>query len=142
MKFEIKNFKAVRGHDGQGFQCTLYVDGVRTAFIFDDGWGGGYQYDVVSQPHMKKMEDHIKTLPAVESYGMMLNIDNDIFVGELIDEHETKKQISKWCKTQTLFRLPGDEEGSWRTISHPYCQKVKDHIVKKYGKVEIANESL
>jgi hypothetical protein len=146
MKFEIKNFKAVRGHDGQGFQCSLYVDGARAAYVFDDGWGGDYQFSEENPRLMKLYDQHVLAQPQYDiGHGFGPTDHNrDTILGGLIDKHEAKKQLKKWCKNETLFRITGDEEGSWRTIGYPFCQKVKDLLVKKYGAgdIEIANESL
>ena len=47
MKAEIKNYKRFAGHDGQGFEATLYLDGKKAAVISDDGWGGEWNWGIM-----------------------------------------------------------------------------------------------
>lgn len=69
---------------------------------------------------------------------------NDLFEEWLKGWYDRKEQqqIKRWCKTKTVFRLKNDPEGSWRTIKAPYSDRVREHIVRKYGNrvEEIANE--
>jgi len=69
---------------------------------------------------------------------------DDLFEGWLKKDNErrARAQIKRWCKTQTVFRLKGDEEGRWRTVKALYSGKVKQYLVAKYGdKIEcVANE--
>lgn len=39
--FSIKNVKYFTGHEGNGLNCTIYVNGVRTCSYVDDASGGG-----------------------------------------------------------------------------------------------------
>lgn len=38
--YEVKGFRAINGHDGQGWEANLYHNGKKIAEAFDDGWGG------------------------------------------------------------------------------------------------------
>lgn len=72
---------------------------------------------------------------------MELTYDLDLLMGDLLMEWEVNRWLKRQCRTKTLFRLPGDEEGSWRTIAAHYNVRVMTHIRDRYGdKVEIAND--
>lgn len=63
----------------------------------------------------------------------------------MVAELEELKRLKRACAKKTLFLLKGDKkEEGWRTINHPWGEKVKAHLVAKYGDQiqEIANETL
>lgn len=141
MKLEVKNFKPIKGHDGQGFTCTLYVDGVRTAEVFDDGWGGEHQYTTLDKASMDKFDAHVKSQPPITFENTQLPTTHDMVVSQLIDEYEFKSFLRKECKTKTLFQLPTDNKDEWRTVEHVDCDKVREFVKKKYGaNVTFAND--
>ena len=54
---------------------------------------------------------------------------------------EAAKKLVRMGRRETLFRLPGDKLGEWRTVKAPFTADVKKFIVGKYGdEVVIANE--
>ena len=162
MELTIKNYKSCRGDEGDAFSCTLYIDGKRAALVRYDGNGGEFEFDftVAGKGHgpwrgplFDKFKAYVDGLPEVESsmvdprtgetWSYKPNM--DMVVEQAIRLMLENRQLKRWCKNQVLFRVKGDEEGSWRTLQASWAEKgdkVRAHLAKKYGDEleEIANE--
>lgn len=144
--YSVKNVKTMPGHDGPAMSCTLYKDGKRVATVFDDSWGGGYQYDYLK--NCKKFENNLlkfsESMYVKTKHGFDITYNPDCVIDVLVEEFQINKQYKKWCKKSTCFRLKGDKDGVWRTINAQFNDDVKNFIAKKYGDkvVEILNETL
>jgi len=110
MKFELKSVKyfASQSHETHCFQATLYVDGVKTLIVSNDGYGGCDRYDSVkagqSNPNAiaADLDAKIKAAdPSSEFAGL------EVVVCELVNEHLVKKEFKKALK-RVLFV---DEKG-------------------------------
>jgi hypothetical protein len=159
--YSVKNVKTFMGREGYGFECSLYKDGKRLGVVTDTCDGGGMLQMCLKDNEERVLEDYCKLLPAETSEfpvtpppregeykgkmeSITIDIDPCIFVGRLVDKFETTKQYKKWCKKQTVFRVDGDDEGSFRTLDHLFTDRIKDHLVKKYPDcgLYIVNEHL
>ncbi len=164
--YEVKNVKTFVGMEGEGFNASLYKDGVRIAFVMDEATGGPYSYQwddrkadkvkindfdlkgdkitYMGTPFQKELVDFMNTLPPIEDEHSdePMRVDLDIFVGHLVDDFEHTKWLKRQCKKKTLFRLKGDPEDEYKTVTHPFNGKVKEFLEKKYGEQvqEIINE--
>ena len=63
MKVEMKGYKKFNGHDGGGFEVSLYIDGKRSAIIFDDGWGGEWQWTILEKDRVEALEAKMADQP-------------------------------------------------------------------------------
>jgi hypothetical protein len=156
--YTIKGYRTIKGMDGDAYNVNLLRDGKKIAEVIYSGHGGPLDWDwcdrmkprvevevaaadgtkyIVRQTQeevrlRKYLEGKTYTLPGYpEEYPM----DPDCFVDGLINDEMEKKQVLKWCRTKTVFRLKTDPEnmGAWRTISVPFNQNVKVHLMKVYG---------
>ena len=62
-----------------------------------------------------------------------------------LDDYLHREELKRLCKTQTLFRVPGQSylDGEYLALSVRFLPEVKRHLIAEYGdKVEILNESL
>ena len=149
MKLEIKNYKAVRGHDGQGFNVTLYIDGTKAAFVDDDGYGGGFNYTWFNQNLRTAFEQYVKTLPPTKCEGFPdgLEMDADIVIGDLVNKIETekllekeRKRLVKKCATNTVYVLSND--GKYYTINRPFTPQERERIMMNRPTAKFLNEHL
>lgn len=166
MSYEVKNVKTFVGMEGKGYNATLYRDGVKIAFVIDEGNGGetnvqwldykaqrvgvswqdyqGNPWTIQCTPEQAKTYEFIrgKTMKLLD--GKDSQISMDIFLGSLMDDFENSKRFKRLCKNSTLFRIKGDNDGVWRTVKAVFSKRIKDYIVGKYGdQVEtIMNETL
>ena len=46
--WSVRGYKAINGHDGPMFTCTIYKDGKKAISVHNEGMGGGNGYDPVS----------------------------------------------------------------------------------------------
>jgi len=163
-KYTVKNVKTFRGMEGTGYECMLYRDGKCVATVTDTADGGDvniYWKDArkprievactnyKDEPWTRKCTPeeaifvaHLETLPKEKGYGMELKVSDGMFIERLVSAFEEEKQVRRWCKSKTVFKLKGDAEGSYRTVKAPYGPKVKAFIMDQYGDkvVEILNE--
>ena len=126
----IKGLKNFKGHEGEPlFQCTITKNGKKVGFFSEDSWGGNAQLDMISKVEEKALTEYAKSVdaePWEESYHS--------FIAKIADELDQQKWYKRNCKKKTLFRIKGMKEGEWKTVNHPFEPRVKDFIVKKYGK--------
>jgi len=61
---------------------------------------------------------------------------------DALAKKKAEQRMKRQCKTKTLFKLTGDEEGRYWTISRVYTPVLKTQLETKYGDklVEIINE--
>jgi len=116
MKVEIKNYKRFNGHDGQGFEATLYIDGIRACLISDDGWGGEWNWDILPKGDKVTIEfwEKCKALPQIKfEYGdgefSMLDMCPEIWIEDnLLQIADQKVQ----CRGKVLIM----EDGKFYTM--------------------------
>jgi len=97
-KWSVKTVKFMKGHDAQSMECALYCDGKKVATVWDDSWGGGFQYTWV-----KNVEEEFKafaktfTVPSEWSKdGLTYNM--DIVVDILVTRFQIEKEAQKLMK--------------------------------------------
>ena len=167
MNYEVKNVKSFRGMEGHGYNASLYRDGNKVAFVIDEGHGGevSFEWEDSMAPRQRvqmknyKGEDFVRSCTPEESILMEfmkgkkvdlgqgigeVDLDEGMFVGQLLDIYENNKRFNRICKAKTLFQVKGDKKDVYRTVPQPFSKRVKDYIVGKYGdQVEvILNEKL
>ena len=140
MKLTIKNSKSFPTQDGIAWSATLYIDGIKAAYAYDEGNGGEISVEWVNLDLEKKFGEYVDTLPLESGHKQ----DAGAAIAGLVDQHEADKKIKRWCKTQTVFQLKGDTFGHFRTVKSPFAPAVKKYLVDKYGdKLDtIYNETL
>jgi hypothetical protein len=161
MAYTLKGLKSWRGREGYGFQVKLVANGKVIAEVTDEAHGGQIRWASRDDAALRAFGvAHGLVAP---SDGSDVPTPNDLYRGRreeldieevyataictmvdaLENEQRHKKQVRRWCKTETLFRLPEDKEGSYRTIKAVYAPPVREFILQNYGPtVIIANESL
>jgi len=148
MKITLKSLKICNfmSDETTCFSATVYVDGVKTCTAENEGHGGCNNYPWI---YDRSMFDKVCEWAKTQKFSFewssgekTYDSDLDMEISKVMDEMEKIKQYKKWCKKETLFRLEGDEEGSWRTVRNTYEPRVKKYIMDKYGSkvVEILNE--
>ena len=157
--YTVKNVKTFDSHDGGGYNCTLYRENKKIATAHDGGYGGGVELHwldrdtgkkenglPVLQPSIESIRfyDMIKDLEPVQYHEEPLSYNDNMFVGELVNEYELNKQYKRWCRKQTVFRVKGDPEGEFRTLNASYIDRTVDFIKAKYGETldYILNEKI
>ena len=125
------------------FEASIYVDGIRAFIAHNDGRGGCNMYDPINEVGKKLLvmyEKYAKTLPQYVTKWGSGDMDLDILIGDMVEEQLANKQLKGWCRKETLFRLPDDKEGSYRTVKEKFNPDVKTYIMNKYPNAIIMNE--
>lgn len=136
---EVKGIVSFRGMEGQGFNATLFVDGVKTAFVIDEANGGDYIYEVANKQKFELLKEYIKTLPKwkSEELHMELDTDMDMVIGDLVEEQEARSKLARQMTKKILVGQPLGEKipdgYEYRTFSFkiPLKQIQTDHLQKQ-----------
>ena len=140
--FQIKGLKRFLGNDGYVFQVSVYIGGKKAFIASNDGNGAENMYEIINRILYDKAVAYVSKQPPIKFPEITLDYSMDIFVEDLINEHLEKQQIKKWCKKKTVFRLPDDAIGSFRTFNKLYTKEMKKYVLQRYPNAEIMNESL
>lgn len=122
------------------FDAVIYIDGKKAGTASNHGTGGENDAHFVSPEMAQTFASIIAALPAHESEYGTLPMSSDLYLSLALEAIDTLKTYKRWCKNATLFRLPGDVEGHWRSLKAPYTEKLGAALRTKYSSVEILNE--
>jgi hypothetical protein len=121
-KIELKNVKTFRGMEGYGLNATLYVDGIKTAFVIDDANGGPVDYEIFNKAKFDEIKAYAASLPAEpivfdgvpaldeKNQPMTIQPDVDTLVDKafnLIQRAKEQKKIEKKMETCVMWGIPG-----------------------------------
>ena len=123
MRIELKNVKRSEfaSHGTVCFEASLYVDGKRVGGVSNDGQGGCNVYRLLSGGYqaVKALEERARAHTGEEFEPL------DQMVAEALDAWEMAKQLRKWRKGKTVFRLEGDPVAALKA-------RYKDKIAEIY----------
>ena len=121
------------------FSATICLEGKAVGTVQNDGQGGSHRYHWQDRATEAQIEEWSETQDTEFDSERL-----DQIVNDLVAEYEEQKQLQRWCKKKTVFRLKGDDKNWWRTFKTPFDSKVKALLVQKYGESieRIANEEL
>ncbi len=120
MKLTLKKVKMFQGHDGVGLNADVYVDGVKTLFIFDGATGGESEHSVFDKEKYAELEKYAASLPEyplyskedIERYSceqVMMKVDIDHLINEELDRLEKEKNEKRtkaaWQKKLNNLQL-------------------------------------
>ena len=112
----------------------------KTLFVVKEK-GREIEYQL-NQPYTPAVKERIE-----KKYGdKLVKFLNTEFVDEAdvdaLAKKKSEQRMKRQCKTKTLFRVEGDEDGKYWVVGSPYSPAVKAHLEAKYGDklAEIVNE--
>lgn len=140
MEIAIKNVKhaVFMSQETECFEASVYINGKKAGTVSNAGHGGCNDYHPWDL--YQTLQAHCDTIPP-DMAGYRVTPDE--IIGNLFETWYNKKQYSKLCKRQTLFRIPGKEygEGQWNVAKIPFSPEVRSRLVRQFGaSVEILNE--
>lgn len=141
-EYTVKNVKTFVGHDGQGFNASLYCNGKKVATVVDTAFGGPIDFHFDKREDEQAYIDFCKSQPQVECYGTMLDMDTDIYVSELVNTFLENKELKRRCKKNTLVVTKDCEKDSFYVYKVVFNENIKKQLEEKHGDdlVEIINE--
>lgn len=140
MEISLKNVKHAEfmSQETECFEASVYIDGKKAGTVSNAGHGGCNDYHPWTL--YETLKAHCDTIPPDMAGD---RITPDEVIGNLFETWYNKKQYTKLCKGQTLFRIPGKEygEGQWNVAKIPFSPEVRSRLVSQFGAgVEILNE--
>lgn len=147
----LKKVKTFIGHDGIGLSADVYVDGIKTFYIFDGATGGESDHTVFNKVKYKELEVYVASLPArpividgieykdLEDNVVMMDYDIDQLVDEAHAEIEKQKAIKKRDKkmeTCVLIGVKGADEYSYYNFKRKLSEIPKDQLDKALQRIK------
>ena len=124
MNYSIKSVKRFDTPDGGGFNCTLYADGKKVAYVYDEGRGGCLFYDWLIGKRIDNEHDL------------------DVTIYNLFDEWSRKKDEKRGIQLKRDFGYVTIE---WRvqlpTLLKKYSNGL-EAVQKKYDEVKGQGEEV
>lgn len=105
-QYSVKGVKYFRGHDGYGFNASLYLGKKKIAFLIDLADGGKFQIEPFDEDEVKKLRMACEDEELVQRCGSQLkewdytNITFEWLVEELINDYENMKRLKREEKKQ------------------------------------------
>lgn len=132
------------------FSASIYIDGQDVGMVRNAGTGGADE--IVPAKLRDTLELIAASLPEIDCSEFYqdgrvhtMSQSAETMIGGLLDAYLHREELKRLCKTQTLFRVPGQSylDGEYLALSVRFLPEVKRHLIAEYGdKVEILNESL
>jgi len=143
MKAEIKNYKRFAGHDGQGFEATLYLDGKMAAVISDDGWGGEWNWGIMPNMlhYIEEFRAKCEALPPC-SFGT--REDGSSYTVEMndaiwIEENLLHIADAKSHANGKVMIIDGGEIYSYGKYKKEWREQIIASLAKKYPNARLIN---
>jgi hypothetical protein len=151
MTYKVTKYRELRTREGYAYTYTLHIDGKPVATVENRGdggclwvsWklGGAKNGWDANCPAATKALAHIATLPPHTSHGQRpLVVDMELWLGEIADEFVNDRKFNRLCKTKTVYRRQGDEEGRWMVASRAYTPAFAEDLRAHERAVEFWNE--
>jgi hypothetical protein len=109
--YNVKSIKYSRGHDADCMQCDLYNGKKKIAQVWDDSWGGDFQYTWLDKNEEQMFYDFISTLGKIKDTGFKdieLDYSADLYVNELVvkvtKEKEEKQRKNKYKNSIVVMK--------------------------------------
>jgi hypothetical protein len=112
------------------FTGELWVDGNLVAYASNHGRGGNnsLRHAEGQRDRLREFEAWCLTLPSRKtSYGD-LAMDADFFITLLVTKHDEDKRLRRRCKTKTLIRLKGANDGEYVEYNRLYSAEFGDWV--------------
>lgn len=133
--YTIRNVKTFMGHEGPGYNIVLLRDGQKVAEVIHEGNGGepyiywqdieaeqvkanvtnnkGEPLSFFSTPEGKIFYEFLETLPRQKATEEMkeyfpdgLKMDEDLYMWQLLEEHEQAKEVKRYLNKWHCFITP------------------------------------
>jgi len=150
-RLKLKIVKTMPGHEGDAYVADLFIDGRLACIVHDDGGGGAPMYH--QQWYKKKADqkawcDLTQFVAGLGGHQILLSYGDDrvtpwdleCVVAELCERAEEEKTIRKWCRKDTVLRMPGAINQEYTIVSHPYDPSNDETILKQFPGAEIVNK--
>ena len=155
-KVEIKNLK-VAEHLSEGslaFTASIWINGKKAGDAKNNGRGGNNDVDLWKRKGEQvrrnnklhdELKEYVKQFTWESLDGKQTPYRVDFYIDRLVDDEYVRQQVKRWCRTKTVFRIPGKtyEEGEYELMKKKFTKEVAKGLRILHGKdVLILNETL
>lgn len=145
-KVTLKNVKFHQGHEWQGVNADVWINGTKCLHVLDDGNGGCLNVDVLSygakdpdkvKNLVKELNDYVNAIPEkpLEFNGRktskLYKTSLEDYINDLIIEYEKQKEIKKQeklMKTAFVIGVPNANRYSYINYKKPLSDMPKDWL--------------
>lgn len=154
-KVEIKNLKVAEhlSEETLAFTASVWINGKKAGHAKNSGRGGNTDVDLYywegdqakwNKELHRELAEHVKQF-TWELDGEQIPYEVDFYIDKLVDDEYERQQVKRWCRTKTVFRIPGKtyEEGQYELMKKKFTKEVAKGLRILHGKdVLILNETL
>jgi hypothetical protein len=148
MKIELRRLShnARLSQETNAFAVDIYIDGKKAGDAANSGHGGNTNIHIYDPNLRKQIEAYANTLPPIKGADYELKMNLELLIDTMVEDALIKKselaQYKRWCKKALMFRIKGDKQGTWRSLTTTYSPASAAMVRQKYGDTleEILNE--
>lgn len=125
-KFEIKSLKFFVGDEGQGFNCDLFIDGVKVYHIRDNADGGEFRWDMYDGIKERRLaydlKKMIQKMPEKDFGDFKCKMTMDIFLEELVISFQKQQLNNKLLKLEEnhiIWGIAGGDSYTHMKMNRP-----------------------
>ena len=138
--FTIRNSRSCEGTDGTAWSADVLIRGRKAFSVRQSGTGGEASFSVYDSELYEAARKFAADRKPYFMEGLSVPSDLEMFIGEMVDRKEHEARLKRLCRTETVFRLPGDPDGEYRRLKAKCTADLKKRLLKKYPEAEIVND--
>lgn len=92
-----------------------------------------------------ELAEYVKQFTWQDLDGKQVPYSVDFYIDKLVDDEYIRQQVKRWCRTSTVFRIPGKtyEEGQYELMRKKFTKEVAKGLRLLHGEdVLILNETV
>ena len=127
MRVQLKNIKHYKAmsEETNAFSADVYFDGKKVGTADNSGKGEGIYPRVTNQAILNEMEQWAKSLPPVKGEDYTLEMDLELYLGQLVSDDLLLKDAQRYFKSRVCLT---NEKGALLTTKTMPAERVADVI--------------
>ena len=110
------------------FSATIYFKGQRIGETTNRGCGGGNEYHWFDRTASAEIEAWAEDQEVEYDFEKL-----DQIIDKLVCDFDDARRLKRMSKNKTVFRLIGDEDGTYHSLSIPYSDRAQKYLDKQFG---------
>jgi len=115
-RIELKCVKTFEGHEGQGLNADIWINGIKCMHVYDGAYDGAYEFTTLKTKNDKKnvlidenialLEKYVEQLPKEEANlgnkKVMIHYGMDVYIDRVLEKQEAAKNSLKFDKAKNI----------------------------------------
>ena len=110
------------------FSATIYFRGQRVGEATNRGCGGCNNYHWFDRAASAEIEAWAEAQDLEFDFEKL-----DQIIGKLVHDFDDARRMKRLSKNRTVFRLAGDDAGTYRSLSIPYSDRAQKYLDTEFG---------